>query len=310
MRIAIGRELKRVSLNFDWPLNKTWEGFINPYGDQFRSCSGCSGTGFSKEYRNLTDKWYGKSVFRPEDRGSVPFTVDNPTIQSIAKRIVSCDAKAAAFYRGFYQGDPAKDHASYLCGLYNRAWSHHLNEQDVKALIEGGRLCDFTSAWTPGEGWKLKDPPYVPTPEEVNLWSLSGMGHDAVNSHIVVSAECNRLGFGIECQVCNGKAGFWPSPEIEKLHEEWEKQEPPEGDGYQIWENVSEGSPISPVFDTPEKLAQWMVRGAAAERDEGVTEEEWLEFIRGPKLSPSLVIVNGAVMNGVKAVVAKDGECP
>lgn len=44
--------------------------------------------------------------------------------------------------------------------------------------------------------------------------------------------------------------GFFEEPETA----------PPTGDGYQLWETVSEGSPISPVFATPEELATWMTR--------------------------------------------------
>lgn len=36
------------------------------------------------------------------------------------------------------------------------------------------------------------------------------------------------------------------------------KQGPPEGDGWQVWETVSEGSPISPVFGTDEECARWV----------------------------------------------------
>jgi hypothetical protein len=32
---------------------------------------------------------------------------------------------------------------------------------------------------------------------------------------------------------------------------------PPEGDGWQAWETVSEGSPCSPVFATAEELIEW-----------------------------------------------------
>lgn len=39
---------------------------------------------------------------------------------------------------------------------------------------------------------------------------------------------------------------------------ECEKQEPPEGDGWQVWETVSEGSPISPVFSSDEECARWV----------------------------------------------------
>ena len=27
----MGREIKRVPLDFDWPLDKPWKGFVNPY---------------------------------------------------------------------------------------------------------------------------------------------------------------------------------------------------------------------------------------------------------------------------------------
>lgn len=34
--------------------------------------------------------------------------------------------------------------------------------------------------------------------------------------------------------------------------------DPPAGDGWQLWETTTEGSPISPVFPTAEDLATWM----------------------------------------------------
>lgn len=40
------------------------------------------------------------------------------------------------------------------------------------------------------------------------------------------------------------------------LGEKW--THPPEGEGYQLWETVIEGSPMSPVFSTSEGLARWM----------------------------------------------------
>ena len=35
------------------------------------------------------------------------------------------------------------------------------------------------------------------------------------------------------------------------------KVDPPEGEGYQLWGTTSEGEPRSPVFKTPEELAEW-----------------------------------------------------
>ena len=84
------------------------------------------------------------------------------------------------------------------------------------------------------------------------------MGHDAINQWIVGGAECKRLGINPECQHCKGEGTIWDSPEDEQAAEDWKRSEPPGGDGYQIWETVSEGSPISPVFATPEELARHM----------------------------------------------------
>jgi len=44
----------------------------------------------------------------------------------------------------------------------------------------------------------------------------------------------------------------------EKYGELFKDIEPPSGDGYQLWETVSEGSPQSPVFRTLEELCKWL----------------------------------------------------
>jgi hypothetical protein len=41
----MGRELRRVPLDFDWPINKTWEGFLNPHYVA-KKCEACAGTGY------------------------------------------------------------------------------------------------------------------------------------------------------------------------------------------------------------------------------------------------------------------------
>lgn len=38
----MGRELKRVALDFDWPLGKCWEGYVNPH---YVQCDACGGRG-------------------------------------------------------------------------------------------------------------------------------------------------------------------------------------------------------------------------------------------------------------------------
>lgn len=51
---------------------------------------------------------------------------------------------------------------------------------------------------------------------------------------------------------------------------------------YQLYETVSEGTPLSPVMDTPEHLARWLVdnRITASGWETG-TYAQWLAMIRG-----------------------------
>jgi len=42
----MGREVKRVALDFNWPLDKTWEGFLNPH---YQECVVCNGRGSTSD---------------------------------------------------------------------------------------------------------------------------------------------------------------------------------------------------------------------------------------------------------------------
>ena len=37
---------------------------------------------------------------------------------------------------------------------------------------------------------------------------------------------------------------------------------PPKGEGFQLWETTTEGSPVSPVFETLDELCEWWLYGA------------------------------------------------
>jgi hypothetical protein len=52
--------------------------------------------------------------------------------------------------------------------------------------------------------------------------------------------------------------------------------EPPVGEGYQMWENTSEGSPQSPVFKTLEELCAWLEETRASWfAGMTATKEQW-----------------------------------
>lgn len=86
------------------------------------------------------------------------------------------------------------------------------------------------------------------------------------------------------------------------------KVDPPSGQGYQMWETTSEGSAISPVFETAEELAQWLAdTGASTFADMTTSYESWLAMIQGPGWAPSAIIASGeGLMSGVEGIAKLD----
>lgn len=294
----MGYELKRVALDFSWPHEKVWSGYKNPHQANMTDCPHCGGTAHALVARHLKDLWYGRTPFRPEDRGSAPFTPCTPAILQLAR----ANVEAAPGYYGKDDAAVARE-AQRLCALYNGSWSHHLNELDVAALLAEDRLWALTRPRLPDGGWGPRDPAYVPTPAEVNAWSLSGLGHDSFNAWICIQAECARLAVPFYCEHCEGEGSIWDSAEAKNRYETWVRTDPPAGAGYQLWETVTEGSPVSPVFATPEALAQWLASNSEA----AMSAEGWLKFIEEEGSAPTLVVVGDAVMPGVQAVAARVG---
>lgn len=290
----MGREVKRVPLDFAWPQDKIWEGFINPYGNHTTKCHKCAGTGLTPEAKRIYDQWYGYAHFDPVAYGSTPHTFNSPAVLLRATRNV-CDIDSQDFYtRG---GTLSQEAALVLEGqrladLFNAQWAHHLNQDDVNVLVREDRI-----QTGPTTGWK-NDPP---TAQEVNDSCYS---HDGINSSICFNNRCKREGItAVACPVCDGSGAIWDSPESERLYDEWESYEPPEGPGWQMWETVTEGSAISPVFKTPEALATWLANtGASAGGYETATYHQWLNMINAG-WAPSAVGGPGiGIITGVEFV--------
>ena len=69
---------------------------------------------------------------------------------------------------------------------------------------------------------------------------------------------------------------------------------------YQMYEDTSEGTPISPVFATPEELARWLVdNNATSFAQMTATYEQWLRVARGG-FAPSLIIDARSMRSGVE----------
>ncbi|WHT20949.1 hypothetical protein N8J89_07760 [Crossiella sp. CA-258035] len=268
----MGREIKRVALDFEWPRNKVWGGYLMPDWLSGEQCPDCE-NGYSAYAQRLHSLWYGYVPFKPADNGSTPLTADTPAVRAFATRNVSSSPD-------FYGTDTSAviREAWRLARLWNGQWSHHLNQDDVDALLAADRLWDLTRRVVPGKGWQDIDPTPHPTAAEVNEWSLRSFGHDALNASIVIRARCERDGMPVECARCEGCGSLEAYPGQRAEAEAWERTEPPTGDGWQLWETVSEGSPISPVFVTAEDLARWLTTPESAW---GVTRPMSIDQARG-----------------------------
>lgn len=296
----MGRKVQRVPIDFDWPLSEPWKGYLMP--DQFneKPCTGCKGNGFSPHAQHLHDLWYGHIPFSPESTRSTPLRHDTPAVRAFAERNV---AQAPDYYGTGEDAIIREGHR--LAGLWNGRWSHHLTQDDVNALVAAGRLMNFTHTWNPETRWQKIDPPVVPTAEQVNEWSLRGLGHDSINAMAVIRARCEREGVPFTCETCQGHGSLEVYEGQRAEAEAWEPTEPPAGDGWQLWETVSEGSPVSPVFPTAEALAQWLTTTeggrAAGPSQRPMTIEQARGFVKAG-WAPSMIGNAGGIHGGAEYV--------
>lgn len=233
----MGRKLMRVPLDFSWPRNMVWKGYLNPYHSQ--TCKACDGSGLNPATKKLSDDWY-----------------------------------------------------THLRTDGKEGWGKHLEQEDVQALIDADRLWDFTRVpRTPeqveivrqkiaagGNSWLPESNGFVPTAEEVNAWNREHFGHDACNRWICVEARAKRLGIYGNCAYCED-GEIWATEEIRKLHDAWTDFDPPVGDGYQLWETTSEGSPVSPVFSSLEELCAWCETNATTFGTQTTTAANWQQML-------------------------------
>lgn len=91
---------------------------------------------------------------------------------------------------------------------------------------------------------------------------------------------------------------YYGVPEKEQYMPNWPTEKRTH---FMMYETCTEGTPISPAFDTPEKLARWLAdTGASAFADTTASYDAWLRIARGG-FAPSAVIVGGRVVSGVEA---------
>ncbi len=302
----MGREVRRVPVGFNHPIRKTWPGFLMPEHLHSEHCDECDGSGVNPATKVLYDDWYGHEGF-----AFVPAEESARYTDEQLERLLKLAGYSWCYrYNVAPDGSPAERPPWKVVGT-TRRWCYSLTQDEVDTLCEEGRLNEWTSEWkeTPdGMRWVRKEGVPNPTAEVVNEAMQHGMGHDAINCWICVRKRAERLGVYGKCEHCHGKGSVEKYPGQEAEAEAWEREPPPEGPWYQIWETVSEGSPVSPAFENPEDLARWMV---AEGNDDSVTNgtsyESWLEFITEKQWAPSAMGIPGkGIVSGVEGVTAHE----
>lgn len=233
----MGREIKRVPLDFQWPTNKIWDGYRNPH---YRRCPKAA----TAECLNGST---GADMWLLAFCRLVNLAIDDPNHPWITALPIALDVGENRMAQG----------------------------PEFGALIE--RLIDMSGIERGGAG---------------RMWLL----FQALKAFAGVPE-----GWGT-CPVCNGTG---MDPAAAEAYEAWRRTDPPTGEGWQLWETVSEGSPISPVFARAEALIGWMCEPDAKIRTiawaQGYQRAHAEALVLGSGWAPSLAASDGRAVSGVEA---------
>lgn len=217
----MSREVRRVPLDFDAPLNETWSGYLMPDSLAPAPCAACNSTG------QTHFGWW---------------------LQNFS----------------YVMGMLASDVADQECGRPMHPWLRDFSRHH--GHFEGTRFVINRPSPDAMEFFvKLADT----TPEQIRSpFSCSDLNYAVYRKLLEVT------GMSVECTACSGEGGHETYPGQDADREAWTRTEPPTGEGWQLWQTVSEGGPVSVPFTSAEALASWMVSA-----DEASSYETALNFV-------------------------------
>lgn len=238
----MSREVRRVPLDFDWPLEKVWDGYLTPDHLHEDRCADCFGRGATPALQwieriglmldqlitDVDDQTAGKPMHPWLEKDPYP-PVNRENILArrgflVEYEVVRPSDDIIEFAQALVKDDEYKHARVIKRGPFG-------NNKDAMArgLV---RLAGLPEKWG---------------------WCPSCKGHGSVEAYEGQRAEA----------------------------EAWEATEPPTGEGWQLWETVSEGSPVTPVFATREGLVEHLSspayrRPLTRDEAEGLVDAGWV----------------------------------
>lgn len=210
----MSREIKRVPVEFDWPLNERWSGYVMPDSLNGERCPECDGGQTWAGW--FLQNWCSRLQMMGQDVGE----------QSLGKPM-----------HPWLANDP------YPVGRWD--YSDDRNHQ-YKLARPSADMADLVGGLAGGDRDRV-------------LSRFSGSSYKLYRT--IVTAAGLDESWGV-CTHCRGEGVLEQYEGQFAERDAWDQTEPPEGDGYQLWESVSEGSPISPVFPDREGLIGYLMSDA------------------------------------------------
>jgi hypothetical protein len=186
-----------------------------------KNCETCAATGYHPDAQWVEKSWY---------KHSSPFAVISPYDRDLSARfrqMIGSQHPEDLHPPGSFPSEEvfAKYKPEFLAFFKEMLagdgyWSNKLVQEEVDALVEDGRLMDWTHTWDSKGGWKEKKggaKAHAPSAAEVNANEgrkdgKPGFGHDAINQSICVRARCTRFGMPTTCTVCLGHGSVYTAP--------------------------------------------------------------------------------------------------
>jgi len=163
-----------------------------------KECETCKGTGYHPDAQWVSESFY--------DHMLEEFMSEAKSVRPLRDAMV---AKYGEAFQAFWADI-----------LAHGAWHTRITQDEVETLVSDSRLYDFTHTYSQEQGWQPKEPPAVPTAQEVNDWhagklrgKVGGFGHDAINRMILIEQRCKRLGLPQTCPPCEGHGTIFTAEE-------------------------------------------------------------------------------------------------